>query len=198
MSKLIKLTSINLLDVVEIHKEAFPNFFLTELGDKLLYVFYSSLLKETTTIAWCFAEENKVVGFFVATTRPSGLYRKIFLKNFFSFSFRLMLVFLKKPKYLKKMIISYSTQINHRIPVTFTASLLSICVHPNFAGKKIGKRLLEKLEIELKKTNELGYYLTTDNENNSATNQFYLINGFELLTVFRQGNRIMNLYTKLV
>jgi len=78
----------------------------------------------------------------------------------------------------------------------FSVALLSICVSPSSSGKGIGKLLLGKLENELELKGKNGYYLTTDKENNVATNHFYLNNGFQLHRVFLQGNRIMNLYVK--
>lgn len=82
------------------------------------------------------------------------------------------------------------------VPKAYSAVLLSICVSPSSSGKGIGKMLLGKLEIELQLKGQSGYYLTTDKENNKATNFFYLNNGFQLYDVFLQGKRIMNVYLK--
>jgi hypothetical protein len=56
--------------------------------------------------------------------------------------------------------------------------------------------LLGKLESLLMLEQKKGYYLTTDTDNNVATNKFYLSNGFQLLDVYLQGNRRMNVYLK--
>ena len=56
--------------------------------------------------------------------------------------------------------------------------------------------LLGKLEKELVLKGQNGYYLTTDKENNEATNHFYLNYGFQLHDVFMQGKREMNVYLK--
>ena len=104
--------------------------------------------------------------------------------------------FFKNISLLKRMIISFSSTNSHTVPSIYAASLLSICVSPSYAGKGIGKMLVGKLESELLDQNQQGYYLTTDTDNNEATNYFYLKNNFQLQTVFSQGKRKMNLYVK--
>jgi ribosomal protein S18 acetylase RimI-like enzyme len=78
----------------------------------------------------------------------------------------------------------------------YSASLLSICVSPAHVGKGIGKILLTTLEKELQLRKRHGYFLTTDSNNNNATNQFYLNFGFKLYGSYGQGKRIMNIYVK--
>jgi ribosomal protein S18 acetylase RimI-like enzyme len=84
----------------------------------------------------------------------------------------------------------------HEVPSKYTASLLSICVSTAHAGKGIGKTLLLRLEKELIAQNLSGYFLTTDAENNRATNYFYLNNGFKSCDIYNQGKRKMILYVK--
>ena len=94
------------------------------------------------------------------------------------------------------MIVSISSSSSIIVPNAYSVSLLSICVSPSHSSKGIGRMLLGKLESLLKLQQEKGYYLTTDTDNNVATNKFYLSNGFQLLDVYLQGNRRMNIYIK--
>ena len=94
------------------------------------------------------------------------------------------------------MIVSISSSSSIIVPNAYSVSLLSICVSPSHSGKGIGRMLLGKLESLLKLQQQKGYYLTTDTDNNVATNKFYLSNGFQLLDVYLQGNRRMNIYIK--
>lgn len=196
MYTFVKLDRDNIETVVKIHIAAFPNFFLTSLGYKVLCVFYDALIKDSATIAWAVLAENKIIGFFVASTHPSGLYSRVFKKHFFAFLFPLLLAFLKRPVLLKRMIISFGSQKSHVTPDDCHAALLSICVDPSFSGKGVGTNMLHQLEDELRKTRQKGYYLTTDADHNENTNQFYLRNEFQLFSTFQQGNRRMNLYSK--
>lgn len=94
------------------------------------------------------------------------------------------------------MITSFSSSKAFDVLKAYSAALLSICVRPTFSGKGVGKMLLGKLENELVSKGQNGYYLTTDKENNEATNHFYLNYGFQLQDVFIQGKREMNIYLK--
>ncbi len=196
MYTLEKLGKESVATVAKIHIAAFPNFFLTSLGYKVLCVFYDSLIKDKATIASAVFAESKIVGFFVASTQPAGLYSRVFKKHFFAFLFPLLLAFLKRPVLLKRMIISFGSQKSHTTPDGCHAALLSICVDPSFSGKGLGSSMLHHLEDELRKCGQKGYYLTTDADKNESTNQFYLKNGFDLFDSFQQGSRKMNLYSK--
>lgn len=84
----------------------------------------------------------------------------------------------------------------YEVPSKYSASLLSICVSTAHVGKGIGKILLQKLEKELIAQKLSGYFLTTDADNNEATNYFYLNNGFKSCDIYNQGKRKMILYVK--
>jgi ribosomal protein S18 acetylase RimI-like enzyme len=194
--QLIQLKEEDTNNIADIHIAAFPGFFLTALGKDVLRVFYRSLFQDKSTIVWGVSNEQKLIGFFVASTKSKGLYTRIFIKHFLNFLTPLTISFLKNINLLKKMITSVNSVNYFNVPLTFQASLLSICVSPNYAGKGIGKLLLNKLENELKLQKQTGYYLTTDAEKNEATNSFYLNYGFQLHDIYRQDKRIMNIYVK--
>lgn len=196
LNELIELKKENAAEITEIHILAFPGFFLTDLGKDVLRVFYAALIQDESTIVWGIKNNKELVGFFVASTSPVGLYARIFKKHFFKFFLLLTISFLKNMSLLKRMITSFTASKSFDIPKSNSAALLSICVSPTSSGKGIGKMLLGKLENELVLQGQYGYYLSTDKENNEATNHFYLNNGFQLHDVFMQGKRIMNVYLK--
>lgn len=196
MNQLIQLKKENSAEIAAIHSLAFPGFFLTDLGQGVLCVFYSALIQDKSTIVWGVENDQKIVGFCVASTAPRGLYSRIFIKHFFNFMIPLAISFLKNLNLLKRMITSFTSSNKYYIEPKYSSSLLSICVSPEHAGKGVGKILLNRLENELILQKQPGYYLTTDAENNNATNHFYLSFGFKLYDIFNQGNRIMNIYVK--
>lgn len=181
--------------VADIHEKAFRGFFLTLLGKPFLRIFYGALLQDKSTIFYSWNKEGEILGFLFASTSPKGLYKKIFLKHIFRFSIQLFFVFSKRISLLGRLIKSYSAGklINPRVGY---AALLSIAVSPDYSGRGIGKLLLIKLEKDLIKHGINGYYLTTDANNNYATNQFYLNFGFKLNGSYSQGKRLMNIYVK--
>lgn len=198
LNELIELKKENAAEITSIHILAFPGFFLTDLGKDVLSVFYAALIQDESTIVWGIKSNKELVGFFVASTSPVGLYTRIFKKHFFKFFLPLTISFLKNISLLGRMITSFAASKAFDVPKAYSAALLSICVSPTSSGKGIGKTLLGKLENELVLQGQNGYYLTTDKENNEATNHFYLNNGFQLHDVFMQGKREMNVYFKKV
>jgi hypothetical protein len=96
-----EITSVDCSELAQIHIKAFPNFFLTQLGKKVLAVFYNSLINEKATVAWCLKMDTKIIGFFVSSTQLSGLYRYIFKKNFTRFFYPLLVAFIKKPRKIR-------------------------------------------------------------------------------------------------
>jgi ribosomal protein S18 acetylase RimI-like enzyme len=196
LNELIELKRENAAEITEIHTLAFPGFFLTDLGKDVLRVFYTALIQDQSTIVWGIKNNKELVGFFVASTSPVGLYTRIFKKHFFKFFLSLTISFLKNFSLLGRMIISFTSSKAFDVPEAYSTALLSICVSPSFSGKGIGKMLLGKLEKELVLKGQNGYYLTTDKDNNESTNHFYLNYGFQLQDVFIQGKREMNIYVK--
>ncbi len=196
MCELVKLTKEDSSEITKVHILSFPNFFLTELGNEVLNVFYSGLIQDYSTIVWGVRNEEKLVGFFVASTSPVGLYSRIFRRHLLAFFLPLTRAFLRDFDLLKRMIISLKSSKGMTATKLYSVALLSICVSPSLAGKGIGKKLLNKLESELVLSGHYGYYLTTDKENNEGTNIFYLNNGFRLYGVLSQGKRDMNIYVK--
>lgn len=194
--ELIKLDYNSSELMAKVHSESFPKFFLTTLGQRFLSIFYSSLLSEEQTISWGIKENDILIGFFVATENSDGLYKKIFIKNFFQFLIPLLTAFFKNINLLFRLIKSFNSTKAHRVPIDYKASLLSICILPTSSGKGLGKLLISKLENELIQRNILKYYLTTDADSNESTNIFYQKNQFCLYLNFWQGKRKMNLYLK--
>lgn len=196
MTHLTQLKKEDAVAITAIHSLAFPGFFLTDLGKDVLRVFYAALIQDESTIVWGIKNNKELVGFFVASTAPNGLYIRIFKNHFFRFFIPLTFSFLKNISLLGRMITSVTSSKSFDVPTAYSTALLSICVSPSFAGKGIGKMLLGKLEEELLLHELNGYYLTTDKDNNEATNHFYLNNDFQLHDVFLQGKRRMNVYIK--
>lgn len=82
---LVKIGTSDLNQVVRIHQVSFPNFFLTQLGSRVLTLFYKGLINDPNTISWGISNEGNLVGFFVASLNSKGLYKRIVKKNMFFF-----------------------------------------------------------------------------------------------------------------
>lgn len=186
----------DITDVVKIHLRSFSGFFLSELGIKNLEIFYKSLLLDKKTVFIGCKQNNQLLGFLVANEFSTGLYKRIFIKNFLVFLPHLLIRFIKKPSLLFRMITSYSSSSKILTPNNCEASLLSICIDPNESSKGIGKELISQLDKRLADRNISAYFLTTDAKNNDYVNQFYIKQNFTQYSEFLQGSRLMNVYIK--
>ncbi len=93
--------------IVSIHKSAFPDFFLTMLGDRFLKLYYSSVFKHKKGVLLGCYNEGKLVGFCAATLKSKGFNANLIYSNLFSFGiFTLGLLFTNRNCF-KKIISKY-------------------------------------------------------------------------------------------
>lgn len=183
-------------EVVKIHERAFQNFFLTILGTQFLKHFYNSLVEREDVIArgyW--NSDNRLTGFFVANYNHEGFYRSLCKKNFFRFFFASLKTFLLRPMLLIRLANSYASNNKVRRYEKY-AYLMSICVDPGVQNKGLGKLMLNDLVTILKNQGHRGVYLTTDADENSVSNSFYIRAGFVQKETIWQGKRKMNVYSR--
>lgn len=170
--------------VVDVHKASFKNFFLTELGDHFLSVYYKCVGKDKRGILLGFYEDEKLYGFAAATTLSKNFNRNLILENFFQFSIiGIRLLFTKFPALVRlfKNFTKTNASINDRGEY---AELLSIGVSHKKQGRGIGKKLLLKLEETLKTKDCTQLSLTTDFYDNEKAMGFYHSLGYEIFYDF--------------
>src|SRR5450755_2018072 len=72
--------------VVAVHKDSFKGFFLTELGDHFLKIYYDCVRKDNRGTVIGFYDEGQLYGFCAATTISRGFNAHLVKKNIFRFS----------------------------------------------------------------------------------------------------------------
>ncbi len=158
--------------VVEVHKISFQGFFLTDLGDHFLGLYYDCVRKDEKGILLGYYDEGKLYGFCAATTISKGFNKHLIKKNLFQFSLVGVKLLLTRIPSLIRLFKNFS-KTNSTFPDNGEyAELLSIGVSNKKQGQGIGKKLLIALENEMKaKASRLS--LTTDYYNNEKTINFY-------------------------
>lgn len=188
-----------LQEIVKVHIEAFPNFFLTSLGDDLLFELYRSFLEVKNSGIYIAKIDNNIVGFIAFTERSTLIYYNILKRHFLSFFLKLFKRFLKNPISFFKLIYIFKKKLFSKKEKDKKNSkkirVESIAVKPNYSNRGVGKELIDFLKgnIDFKKFDFIE--LETDAKNNEKTNYFYQKNEFikvEEITV--DGNRVMNIY----
>jgi len=169
--KNIVLQDLN--NVVEVHKNSFTDFFLTNLGDEFLYVYYQSLLKDDNALLLGIFDEGKLYGFCATAVLSNGFNLKLIKNNFFEFVKVGIKILFSNPNSIVRLIKNFRKSNPNIKDDGEYAEILSIGVSHHKQGQGFGKKLLIHLESELKLRDCFYLSLTTDYYNNEKTIKFY-------------------------
>ena len=185
--------------VVEVHIKSFPNFFLTCLGETFLKIMYREILNDPTGVALCaVSPENTVFGFVVGVQEQTRFYKRLAMKKCLSFALASSMSALKNPRIIPRLFraLTYSSKSQS---AACPALLLSIAVRNGMQGNGIGKLLLVKINERMAQNGIDRVSLTTDRDNNSGANSFYVRAGFSVTSQYKTPEgRWMNEYIKKI
>jgi len=170
-------------EVVRIHKSAFKGFFLTELGDDFLSLYYKSVLNYRGAILLGCFEDDKLLGFCAATILSNGFNARLIKSNLINFYLIGLKILFTKPNAIIRLFHNFSKK-SSEIDDGLYSELLSIGVDPNCQGKGVGKILLTVLESLLKDNNISKLSLTTDFYDNDKAISFYKSLGYSVFYDF--------------
>lgn len=174
MEIIIRQAKLDDLDaIVNIHDIAFPNFFLTTLGDGFLKLYYKSVMNSPEGILLISHSDNVITGFCAGTLLSAGFNTRLIKKNLFGYmgqGIRLLFTHPVRIWHLYKNLSKENPDVGDKGEY---AELLSIGVDPNKQGGGVGKKMLIALEEEVKKRGGSKLSLTTDCENNEKAIGFY-------------------------
>ncbi|WP_202552080.1 GNAT family N-acetyltransferase [Ginsengibacter hankyongi] len=166
--------------VVEVHKDSFKGFFLTELGDHFLTVYYDSVRKDKKAILVGLYNEKELCGFFAATSLSKGFNKQLIINNFLQFSFIGFRLLFTQISSLSRLFKNFTKTHKDFQDDGDYAELLSIGVSVNKQGQGIGKNLLIEFERQMLLRGCSSLSLTTDFNNNEKAIQFYKGLGYEV------------------
>ena len=179
-----KVTKHEINQVVTIHKKAFNDFFLTQLGDKFLWVYYYSVSKNKNSILIGYYDDEKLLGFSCATFLSRGFHKNLVKENLLRFGIIGIKLIFTKPGSLIRILKNFSKSNKSIKDYGNYAELLSIGVYPGIQGSGIGKQLLTELERQLFFNGIKLLSLTTDFYKNDKTIGFYKSLGYEIMYEF--------------
>lgn len=187
MKKIMSIKEIELSElhtIVNIHSKAFPNHFLTKLGQHFLMQYYCDILKNNYGTLLGVYENNIMIGFCAATTISRNFNKKIVLQSPFAYMYIGLILCIRKPLYLYRLISNLSKNKKKSNDIGEYAELLSIAIDPEFQHSGSGGLLLHGLEaLYLEKKCEL-ISLTTDFDDNEPVINFYYKMGYTLMYEF--------------
>lgn len=170
--------------VVEVHKSSFKDFFLTQVGDKFLYLYYDCVRKADDAILLGIYDDSELCGFCAASLKSKGFTTRLIKNNLFRFiSFGTKLL-ITKPSALIRLLKNLTKKSSEIVDDGDYAELYSIGVAKNNQGKGIGKQLYHALEDKLQQMGCKQVSLTTDFFENDAVIAFYKSIEFSILYEF--------------
>lgn len=185
MMKIKKIELDRFEEVVEVHMQAFPAFFLTRMGPAFLKIYYKTVSQMPDGIVLgAYDECDHLVGFCAATARCHGFNKRLLLRNFFTYGMLAVRVLFTNFSAIIHILKNLSKKSEQIEDAGEYAELLSIAVSPAAQGRGVGKQLLAELEAQalILATGEIS--LTTDADNNEKTIGFYKSVGYEIFYEF--------------
>ena len=188
---------VDVKGIVAIHNNAFPDFFLTKLGDSFLRLYYKSMCKCDGAVTLCAVEDGKVVGFSTTAIKSAGFNTRLIKDNLSGFMWEAIKLLFTKPMSLTHLAKNMSKTNSDVEDKGDYAELFSIGVSPSCQGKGVGSKLLVETEKILVSKGVSKNSLTTDKYDNDATIAFYQRNGYDVMYEFTAyPNREMIRYIK--
>ena len=189
----------DIAQVVQVHIQAYPGFFLTLMGTRFLRLLYSGFLNHPTGISLVAcpqAKPSEVIGFVVGTTQPQGFFSQLLRQHWLAFAMASLWPLLKKPGLVFVKLWSALFYRGESLPDQPNAALLSsLGVKPTAQGQQIGQQLVSAFLAHVQTAGATAVYLTTDQSDNTKANHFYTKLGFKLAgTCKRPHGRILNRY----
>ena len=183
-------------EIVDVHINAFPTFFLTFLGPRFLKEFYKSFIYDKTGIGFVAIDKDthKLLGVIVGPLGPAGYFKRLLRKRWYAFCLASTAAVLKRPIVIKRLFraLFYRGQAPSGPQ---RALLSSIAVSPDIQGQGVGQALVRKWGEEVRRRGGTGCFLTTDAQNNDRINDFYQKLDWRIeSTYMTPEGRLMNRY----
>lgn len=197
-----KMLEADLVNIVEVHSQAFKGFFIEQMGPLFIKAYYKLLLAYEGSIAYVYHGKNGLIeGFVVGFVQPKVFYKK-FIRSSFQFIIPVFVGIIRNPQLvikilgnIRRIIFVESHNRNFEIDAN-TAELSSIAVISPSEG--IGSLLIDAFTKDALSRALTSITLTTDSENNELVNNFYIKHGFVRNGLEERNGRKLWRYTKLI
>lgn len=172
--RIVALRRTHVAAVAELHRHAFPDFFLTQLGSGFLREFYRGFLEDPTAVTAVLMDgTGRVRGAAVGTTEPAGFFKRLLKRRLAGFAGHSAAVAIRNPRHAPRLLraVAYRGEVPDDLPGA--ALLSSICVDPALQGRGAGRLLLDAWTAQAQRQGASSAVLTTDADGNDSVNAFY-------------------------
>jgi ribosomal protein S18 acetylase RimI-like enzyme len=182
----------DLEQVVDVHLQSFPGFFLTFLGRDFLTLLYDQVRREGVVLVAC--PNGCVDGFVAGVLQQGGFYRRLVERQKWAFARAAAAAAVRRPSICPRLLRALRRPAQAQQSAA-EACLMSIAVRPEAARRGLGQQLVRAFCDELARRGAPAVCLTTDRVNNERPNRFYQQLGFQLSSTFvTPEGRAMNEY----
>ena len=180
--------------VAELHKKAFPTFFLTQLGVPFLRTLYSGYMEDKDSGIIVAEEDGRLVGFIAYSNDYPRFYKGLIKHHLIKFAFCSLGAAIRHPSFIKRLLGAFKKS-DSVVKTEKYVELASICVDPEIESRGTGTQLIDYLKSIVDFDTYAYINLETDADGNDGANRFYVKNGFKLEREFitAEGRR-MNEY----
>ena len=180
--------------IAELHKKAFPTFFLTQLGIPFLRTLYNGYMEDKDSGIIVAEDKGKLVGFIAYSNDYPRFYKGLMKHHLLKFAFCSLGAAIRHPSFIKRLFGAFRKSENV-IKTERYVELASICVDPEIESRGTGSQLIDYLKAIVDFDTYAYINLETDADGNDGVNKFYVKNGFKLEREFvtAEGRR-MNEY----
>lgn len=192
---LSRWTSSDVSEVVEIHQQSFPGFFLTSLGPAFLREMYSGFVDSPSQVGYVARDHTgTALGFAVGVCDQTRFYARLVRRRWHRFALASLSALLRHPGIAFRLVRALGYPRAAR-KASAPAALMSIAVRPVAQRQGIGRQILDAFLSDMKRQGVQAVMLTTDALENDGANRFYERAGFCLARVFvTSEGRTMNEY----
>lgn len=180
--------------IAELHKRAFPSFFLTQLGVPFLKILYSGYMEDKDSGIIVAEDEGKIKGFIAYSNDYPRFYKGLIKHHLIKFAFCSAGTALRHPSFIKRLLGAFKKS-ESVVKTERYVELSSICVDPANESRGVGSKLIDYLKSIVDFNSYAYINLETDADDNEGVNKFYVKNGFKLEREFVTAEgRTMNEY----
>ena len=135
---------VKISTIAELHKHAFPDFFLTQLGIPFLRTLYFCYTEDSESGIIVAEDSGQIKGFIAYSKDYPRFYNQLIKKHLFRFAFCSLGAAIRHPSFIKRLLRAFNKSHEVKKEEAYI-ELASICVDPKEEGKGIGTRLIDKL-----------------------------------------------------
>ena len=191
----VKKYNEEVIDTVsDLHLDAFPDFFLTNLGKSFISLLYRCYVEDKESGIIVAKDEEEIVGFIAYSNDYPAFYKNLIRKHCMKFALCSLGALVKHPSFSKRLLGAFRKSDDVKKEEKYV-EIASICVDPKKSKKGTGTLLMEYIKNDVDFDTYAYINLETDADNNDGVNKFYVKNSFKLERTYttREGRR-MNEY----